>query len=345
MQLTHLTDEALDQQTIRLVRSERELLVEILHHLKEVETRRLYSKHRLPSLFEYATKRLGYSEDQACRRISAMRLLKEVPAIEEKIENGKLTLTHLSKAQSVFRKEKKARRDRTPEQKLDLLTHLENTSMSEADRAIKAKAFVEITDQKAPITFDSFDEPLQKKLRRLLDVKARTRPDLDVVGLIDLLADLGLEKWDKLEAAKRVDSKKSARVDKQGAQTIQQNDAVVPALIRVKVIDDGAQEQIESVRASRASKSADRNSSQRRPYYPSAIRHTLYMKHAGRCCQCGGSRNLEIDHIVPFAKGGSSELANLRLLCRSCNQRAAIEKFGNEKMSRYLRSPSLEYAS
>jgi 5-methylcytosine-specific restriction endonuclease McrA len=37
--------------------------------------------------------------------------------------------------------------------------------------------------------------------------------------------------------------------------------------------------------------------------------------------KAGGSRNLTIDHIEPIAGGGGSSLDNLRLCCRTCNQR------------------------
>ncbi|MES2965761.1 MAG: hypothetical protein V4760_17905, partial [Bdellovibrionota bacterium] len=122
MSLTHLLDDVVDQKLLQLVRTEREVLTDVLQHLQEVDRRRLYSKHKFPSLFGYATKRLGYSEDQAGRRISAMRLLKELPAIESKIESGALTLSHLVRAQSMFRREKKADRKRTSVQKIELLT-------------------------------------------------------------------------------------------------------------------------------------------------------------------------------------------------------------------------------
>lgn len=37
------------------------------------------------------------------------------------------------------------------------------------------------------------------------------------------------------------------------------------------------------------------------------------------CMHCGATNELVIDHIVPIALGGLSELDNLQLLCRRCN--------------------------
>jgi hypothetical protein len=42
------------------------------------------------------------------------------------------------------------------------------------------------------------------------------------------------------------------------------------------------------------------------------------LAHRDRCCVvpgCGVSYGLEIDHIIPFAVGGPTELSNLALLC------------------------------
>lgn len=59
----------------------------------------------------------------------------------------------------------------------------------------------------------------------------------------------------------------------------------------------------------------------------------------GHCCtNCKSSYALEVDHILPRAAGGVSNLENLRLLCRNCNQRAAIEYFGATKMEQFLNS-------
>lgn len=39
------------------------------------------------------------------------------------------------------------------------------------------------------------------------------------------------------------------------------------------------------------------------------------------CRSCGGTSNLTIDHRLPIARGGTNELDNLQVLCKSCNNR------------------------
>jgi hypothetical protein len=84
MNLKHLTDKVLIEDTKVLVSKEREVLVQLLHHIKEIDSRKLYSDLGYSSLFAYLTKGLEFSESPACRRISAARLLKSHPEIENK---------------------------------------------------------------------------------------------------------------------------------------------------------------------------------------------------------------------------------------------------------------------
>ena len=39
---------------------------------------------------------------------------------------------------------------------------------------------------------------------------------------------------------------------------------------------------------------------------------------------------------MTYAKGGKSDLTNLRILCRAHNTRAAIDAFGFEKMDEFI---------
>ncbi len=103
MKLQSLSDRQLLQQTQQLVQNERELLGEILNHLKEVERRKLFSDLGYSSLFDYCLRELKYSEAQTGRRLSALKLIRELPQVEEQIASGALNLTHICQAQSFFK--------------------------------------------------------------------------------------------------------------------------------------------------------------------------------------------------------------------------------------------------
>ena len=49
------------------------------------------------------------------------------------------------------------------------------------------------------------------------------------------------------------------------------------------------------------------------------MRFAIYQRDGYRCRRCGSKKNLEIDHIVPIAKGGKSTMDNLQTLCHRCN--------------------------
>ncbi len=40
-----------------------------------------------------------------------------------------------------------------------------------------------------------------------------------------------------------------------------------------------------------------------------------------KCVECGSTYNLEIDHRIPYARGGATSARNLQVLCRACNRR------------------------
>ena len=45
----------------------------------------------------------------------------------------------------------------------------------------------------------------------------------------------------------------------------------------------------------------------------------LFVAQSGKCAGCGHAKKLEIDHIIPIARGGLNAMPNLQLLCRKCN--------------------------
>lgn len=55
---------------------------------------------------------------------------------------------------------------------------------------------------------------------------------------------------------------------------------------------------------------------------PGSVRFDVLRRSGGRCELCGASSRdtqIDVDHIVPRAKGGSNDASNLQALCRTCN--------------------------
>lgn len=58
----------------------------------------------------------------------------------------------------------------------------------------------------------------------------------------------------------------------------------------------------------------------RRELIPVEVRKAVFDRDGGRCVQCGSNFDIQYDHIIPFAMGGSSTLQNLQILCAGCNR-------------------------
>ena len=115
---------------------ERQITAELIRHLAEIERRRLHLEMGFGSMFDLLTKHFKFSEGAAARRLSAMRLAKEVPAVTEAIETGKLTLCAANQVQQFFRNELKQGKTYTPEQKSDLTKTMEGKSRRECEKEL-----------------------------------------------------------------------------------------------------------------------------------------------------------------------------------------------------------------
>jgi hypothetical protein len=59
---------------------------------------------------------------------------------------------------------------------------------------------------------------------------------------------------------------------------------------------------------------------ERTRYIPRRVKVAVWKRDQGRCVVCGGTEGLHFDHVVPYSRGGASNLAaNVQLLCRRHN--------------------------
>jgi 5-methylcytosine-specific restriction endonuclease McrA len=72
-------------------------------------------------------------------------------------------------------------------------------------------------------------------------------------------------------------------------------------------------------------------------HIPAAVKRDVWLKGGGQCAyvdpqtghKCLSTHWLQIDHIIPFAKGGPTIPENLRLLCANHNRLEALNHFKN----------------
>ncbi|MDR3607908.1 MAG: HNH endonuclease signature motif containing protein [Oligoflexia bacterium] len=145
------------------------MTTEIPHHLREIESRKLFCALGFSSPFEYAVKELGYSESAALLRIDSMRLLKELPHVEAQIQS------------------------------------LEGKSSRESDRALLAlspepekhrpESVRPVSSELSEVRFLASDE-LLKDLEKLKGLLAHKYPDMNFSDLISYLSKAALKDLD-----------------------------------------------------------------------------------------------------------------------------------------------------
>jgi hypothetical protein len=58
----------------------------------------------------------------------------------------------------------------------------------------------------------------------------------------------------------------------------------------------------------------------RRESIPRAVKDEVWRRDEGSCVECGSQADLEFDHVISLALGGSNTARNLQLLCAPCNR-------------------------
>jgi hypothetical protein len=132
---SHVLNPELVSRTKRLAAEERRITAEVIEHLREISERMIHLES-YRSLSEFCQKELGYSEDQAQARVSAMKVSRVVPEVIKKVESGKLSLTNLVSANAFFNRESKEGKPLALEQKREILLELEGKSTRECQRML-----------------------------------------------------------------------------------------------------------------------------------------------------------------------------------------------------------------
>ena len=340
-----MTDDQLLLQTKNLVQKERQINIQVLQHLQEIESRKLYLKRSFSSLFEYAVKELGYSESSAYRRIKAMKLCKELPETKLKMAKGELNLCTVSRLQTVFEKQEKQIKNKAIKQQA-------MTTKTLLDKNKKDKLNQKLTKNDAPIIHNEeslhHQVPISKDQKRDLieQVQGKSRKETE-----QLLSNTFPEICNEKEKVRNINNNKveiKVIMDKDCQQKLEDLKKLLShknpnmsygelfsllAELGLNKYDPKRKinKQNDWIPASAGmTKSISKKTSVQNHtrYIPSVVRHHVWMRDQGQCTyvcpktkrRCSSNHLLQIDHIKPFSLGGTHEADNLRLLCANHNQ-------------------------
>jgi len=267
------------------------------------------------------------SEDEACRRIQVVRLVRRFPELLVRIERGELTLSTMAlldgaltpsnceelvraaagktKAEVQALLAKRAPKPDVPaaittvpvQSALPAVGVAPGSASAPMARA-DGPQLVPLSETRHEVQFTASDA-LRKKLERARDLMRHANADGDLAVVVERAMDLLIAKLERQRLAK----------------------ASRPREVRA---DDARATNLASV--SRAT---------RRAVFERDGEQCTFSDGDGH--RCPATAWLEFDHVEPRACGGTNDFGNLRVRCRAHNRLYAEQAFGREHVERAIR--------
>jgi len=357
-----LSDRELLSRVKDLVSRERAVTLEILIHLNEVERRRLHVGLGYASMFDYCTRHLGYSSSAASRRIQSARCVRNYPEVYALLEKNEVNLVTISLVASILTEANarellgKIRGESQREVEAVVATYRPPVSMR--DRAKPVYVVVSTSNrsqlsgspgnltptagsEKRPnITASGMAAgPLQPSTETQASRQAGTQPSddhsaprLEARFLVQFLASPRF--MQKLERAKALLSNRNGELS---------HEFVLEAALDEFLKGHDPENRMQR-RDERRKKGVKNEKPSKSGKNEAAMRDAVFARDKGRCTyigasgeRCAATHHLQIDHVIPFARGGTNRIDNLRLLCERHNKLEAERVLGTSIVRRFRR--------
>ena len=337
----------LTKRLAELLRREQGALADFLVALADFDRERRWVELGHTSLFYFLHRELGLSKGAAFYRKTAAELIQRYPEVVAPLRQGKLCITSVVELAKVI----------TPENRGEVVPRFFHASKREAKAVAAELRPSEAAPHRDAVTV-LHPAPPPKALRRLETATACGAPGAVVhpdeprlqfptsaPALVppepprDEVEPLtGELRRFHTTVSKRFLAKLAAARDAlshshPGADTEAVLEAALDLLLAA---NDKKKGLVKKPRPSPARPSASPR------HIPAEVKRAVWSRD-GRCCQwplasggiCGSTMRLELDHIVPLARGGTSTVGNVRVLCAAHNQLAARQVFGEAWMDRF----------
>ena len=324
------------------IRAERRSTAKIVRCLAVIDSQRLYLQLGFSSLYDLVTRRLGYSSSAAMRRIKAARVAIAEPTVIAKLESGELNFATID-VLSDFVNEPPLLKDlaeefcgRSREDAEKIVASLRPVAKSAVrDRVIPV--VVAATSIESPL-FDTteqnskyFRANAQSELRKCEEFGER--PDerfylsfaasKEVKEMLDRARQLMFNgepvTFEKVVGT-AVNFYLSRHCPKERQKRREERAAKIAAQ-KAKAVTRSGEKSTTGGTSARQVRVTVRDRVLERDGFQCS-----FVSEAGERCGCRA--DLEIDHIIPIGRGGSSAESNLRTLCRAHNLASACDVYG-----------------
>ena len=372
MSLRSRSDREILTNTKKLAGREREITVEILRHLIEIDRRELYLQLGYPSLFAYCTEHLRYSSSAAGRRVQAARCLRRFPQAAAKLANGSINLSTFTLVASALTETNaegvlssicgKSQREveaiaatlGKPVRVRDRVRSIVAVVPAESPREESARALADERNEERTAGLTRSTRAGQHSRCGSESKPATMMPQQRIVKRLLVQFTASPEFMAKVERARALMSNRSGDLSFEAVFEVALNDFIERHCPKRR--DERRRER--KARKPQTDKTpkegnshhvhdkaaAELPSSKAPRSIPASVRDRVHARDSGRCTyvtasgrRCNATHNLQIDHIVPVARGGGGEIANLRLLCGKHNRLEAKRILGEEVAARFRR--------
>jgi hypothetical protein len=343
--LTDLSDDALVGRLVQIRQQERNLLVEFLGYLAEVDHRRTALALGWPSLFSFCTEHLGLTKASAFRRTTAARLLARFPLVGEHLADGRLNLTTLVELRDVLDEahvteilDRAAGRTEEQVKELvaalrpraappDLLRKLPTGRNHSSGSGAELTAAPDLALQRQLATVASITPPMPppppcapSRPAARFEPIAPERHVLRVTVNAAFVADL--------------EAVRAALSHRVPAGSLEE---VLHECMRMTL------RHVERQRHGTGKKTTAKAPPPGSRYIPVAVSDEVWRRDGGRCAfvgsggrRCNSRHQLQLHHLDPFGRGGPAIAENLALRCRAHNLHAAEQDYGRQHIDRKI---------
>lgn len=348
-EVKNLSDSALMNRLSRIFEYEKKCGDAILLGLKEIKARRLYVTAGYSSLFNMLVHYFKLSESMAYQRLAALKLIEAVPEAQTALLNNDVNLSTLAEVQSFINKSEKSSEVKMPtKEKEELVSQIMGKSLKDT-KALLGDKNPELAlppDREKVLTSEltllqmKLDVETMALLSEVKSLLSHQIVDGNLNEVMKYMAQTAIEQIKKkkgLSVKKEKENKieKENGVEKSNEAGNTTKDTVSTQLNKSennntteKIIVEQSLGHSENVKPTAELVPTSVNPCVKRSRHISAkVRRAVFKRAEGRCenihastgKRCESKFQLEYDHDKPYSQGGTNDLDNIFLKCRTCN--------------------------